>query len=478
MASSALSVPSPKIFQRIGNGVLKAGLVAGFSFTALLAWKAPSLLPFIPVLLVAGIIAWYLFQRPLLNLCLVLASFVLIADFEEGIQTTEVLYGLYYLGFLAHWFVTRLFLYRERIFERREERILFLFLVLMSLSIGVTLVFGGTLRMVMGEWLSLSLLAFYFPVREAVERYSKGLYAMIGVIAWIGLYVLVRNVLNYQEIVMNATYAWQVTRGRAVTNESLLMVPAFISMVYFLYAREWKSRLLTAAIFLAFFGGLILTQSRGYWISFLLGSAFILFIVPPRMKVRLVAAGLLSGLGVLLIAYLVIGDYALLIVTGLFNRFLSIANAVTSDLSLVNRLRESASVWEYIIHNPILGHGMGTTYRFYDLTFEFTFQRAFIHNGYIALLFKFGVWGLGMMLYFLGCIVRRAVRIFRSRTAPEYARLACLGVAAAFAGFTLSANTSNPFYINDAMFIFAVITGIVGGCFTLTGERSGKTGNS
>ncbi len=471
MVTASLSGPSSRIFGRLGNGVLSACLAAGLGLSVLLAWKAPSLLPFFPVLLLAGIFAWYLFQHPLLNLCLVLASFVLIADFEEGIQPREVLYGLYYLGFLAHWFITRLFLYREKLFERREERVLFLFLILMSLSIGVTLVFGGSLRMVMGEWLSLSLLAFYFPVREAVERYPKGLHAMMAVIAWIGLFVLVRNVVNYQEIVLNATYAWQVTRGRAVTNESLLMVPAFLSLAYFLYARGWKYRLMLGGVFLAFFGGLILTQSRGYWVAFLLGTAFIFFVVPPRVRVHLFAVGLLSALGVFLIGYVVIGDYILLIATGFLDRFLSIGSAVSSDLSLVNRFRESAAVWEHIVNNPILGYGMGTPYQFYDLTFEFTFQRAFIHNGYIALLFKFGIWGLAMMLFFLGSIVRKAVRVFRSPTAPDYLRMACLGVAASFAAFALSANTSNPFYINDAMFIVAIMTGIVGGCFTLAGRR-------
>ncbi len=455
--------PAPVSLNRIGRTVLLSGLVLSLLIVVFLAWKIPDALPFFPILPLGAVLVWYLFRHPLLNLAVVLASFVLIADFEEGIQPTEVLYGLYYLGFLAHWFITRLFLYGERIFERREDRILMLFLVLMSLSFPITLLYGGTMRMIMGEWLSLSMLAFYWPVREAIERYPRALYTMTGVIFWIGLFVLARNIFNYQDIIAKAAYAWQVTKGRAVTNEGLLMVPAFFALSYFLFAEKKNTLLYSLGVFLAYLGGLILTQSRGYWVAFFVGGLLLFYLVPSRTRVRFVSAAILSSAGILSLAMIFFGDYVMLIVTGLLNRVVSIGSAATRDLSLVNRLLESSAVLSHIATNPILGHGMGVTYRFYDITFEFSHEKSFIHNGYLALWFKFGIWGLGMLLYFFGAVIRRSVRIFRSEMLPREARVAGLAIAGSFIAFSVSANTSNPFYINDTMFIFAVLAGIAGG---------------
>jgi len=463
MLAASTIKPVPAVLHRIGRSLLLSGLGLSLLFVLFLGWKIPDALPFFPILPIGAVLVWYLFRHPLLNLAIVLASFVLIADFEDGIQPTEVFYGLYYLGFLSHWFVTRLFLYKESIFERREDRVLMLFLVLMSLSFPITLLYGGTMRMIMGEWLSLSMLAFYWPVREAIERNPRALYVMIGVIGWIGLFVLARNIFNYQDIIAKAAYAWQVTKGRAVTNEGLLMVPAFFGLSFFLFAEKKNTLLVSLCVFLAYVGGLILTQSRGYWVAFFIGGLFLFYLVPKKTRIRFVSAAVLSGAGILGLAMFFFGDYVMLIVTGLLNRVVSIGSAATRDLSLVNRLLESSAVLSHIATNPILGHGMGVTYRFYDITFGFSHEKSFIHNGYLALWFKFGIWGLGMLLYFFGAIIRRSVRVFRSLTPTPHARTAGLAVAGSFIAFSVSANTSNPFYINDTMFIFAVLAGIAGG---------------
>jgi len=450
---------------RIGRVTLRGFLALGLSITLFLAWKSPTLLPYLPIVLLGGVLSWHLFRHPLLNLCVVLAGFVVIADFEEGIQFSEILYGLYYVGFLSHWFISRIFLFGDKIFERREDRILVLFLVLTLLSLLITLLFGGSLNIAAREWLSLSFLAFYFPVREAIERNPRGLHAMLGVIVFVGLFVLARNVLHYENIIQKAAYAWQVVKGRSVANEGLLMVPAIFSIVFFLYSGSLLRRLISAGLFISFFGGLILTQSRGYWVAFLIGSLIIFYYVPNRMRIKLVTVGFLSALGIIVVGYLFVGDYFLLILSGLLSRFLTLGSAVTTDISLVNRFLETAAVWEHIKDNPILGYGMGTSYRVFDITLNYTFEKTFIHNGYIALWFKFGIWGLSLMLLFLGNIFRRSVRVFRSHTTHHLEQIVALGVAASFLAFFFSALTSNPFYINDTMFMYGVLAGIIGGCF-------------
>ncbi|MDA1029619.1 MAG: O-antigen ligase family protein [Bacteroidetes bacterium] len=459
--------PSDQWLRHWGSALLVAVFGIGMMLLAFITWKVDWVLPFIPVILIGGIGMWWLFQRPLLNLAVVLSSFVLISDFEEGIQITEVFYGLYYMSFLGYWFFKRLFLDHNPVFERAEEKALWVFLILVTLSIPLTLLFGGTFKLWLGEWLSLSLLAFYFPVKEAVIKYDKGLKVMIGVILFVGLYVLARNGMEYMLAITDAVQAWEIAKGRAVTNEGLLMVPAFFSLAMYLFSVEWKQKTAFLGLFIAFFAGLILTQSRGYWVAFVLGAAILFLLIPRQQKGRLLVTGVVTFAVVFSVAVLALGDVLILVLGGMLDRLLSIGTATTKDISLVNRFLETGAVWEHIKTNPILGHGMGVSYRFYDLTYEFSDSKPFIHNGYFALWYKFGIWGPALILSFLGICIRRAVVVVRRNQGNHIAGTACLAVIACLAAFSLSANTSNPFYINDPMFIFSVMTGIVGGCYSL-----------
>jgi len=463
---------------RLGTSVLNLCLIFGLSIVFWVVWAAPDLAPFVPIVLVGAVGLVILFQYPLLNLCLVLSSFVLIAGFEEGFQITEIFYGLYYLSFLGHWYFTRLFLYREAVFRRPEERTLAIFFVLISLSFPLTILFGGSFSGFVSEWISLSFLGLYFPIREAIERNRRGLVAILSAVVLIGLYVLIRNVLNFQDVISSAEYAYEVARGRAVTNESLLIVPAILCLVFMLFQTRWIRKLSFATLFLAFFAGLLLTQSRGYWLAFLMAALVILLIVPFRQKLMLTISTAGTIVGVIVIGIAVFGDAILLLVYGVAERFLSIMTATTSDISLVNRFKEAMGVWEYVRLNPILGYGMGVEYRVHDIIYDVMIVKTFIHNGYIALWYKFGIWGMGMMFFFLGSVIRRAYLVFRSKNLESIVRLGGLVVVASFAAFFMSALTSNPVYINDAMFIISVLAGIGGGCWSLKLMRDARPSES
>jgi len=453
--------------QRFGTSVLGLCLIFGLSIVFWVVWAAPDLALFLPIVLVGAIGLVILFQFPLLNLCLVLSSFVIIAGFEKGFQITEILYGLYYLGFLGHWYFTRIVLYREAVFRRLEERTLVIFFVLVSLSFPLTILFNGSFKGFVSEWLSISFLGLYFPIREAIERNRRGLVAVLGVVVLVGMFVLIRNVLNFQAVISSAEYAYEVARGRAITNESLLIVPAIMCLVFMIFQNRWIPRLAFAALFLAFFAGVLVTQSRGYWLAFLLAAGIILLVVPRRRKLILTVSVVLTIAGVVAIGIAVFGNVILLVGYGIAERFLSIITATTSDISLVNRFAEAVGVWEYVKLNPVLGYGMGVEYRVHDIIIDATVVKTFIHNGYIALWYKFGIWGVGMMFFFLGSVIRRAYLVFKTKNLESTVRLGGLVVVASFTAFSMSALTSNPVYINDAMFIMSVLAGIGAGCWSL-----------
>ena len=120
---TALFSLTPRAFWNWGRFALSGGFALGLLIIIFLTWKAPDALLFFPVLLAGGAAVWYCFQRPLLNLCVVIGGFAVIVGYNEGISILEVAYGLYYMAYLAHWFVTRGLLREERILEEAEEQI-------------------------------------------------------------------------------------------------------------------------------------------------------------------------------------------------------------------------------------------------------------------------------------------------------------------------------------------------------------------
>ncbi|MDA0379325.1 MAG: O-antigen ligase family protein, partial [Bacteroidetes bacterium] len=375
----------------------------GFALFVLLylTWAAPEILPFLPIVMLGGAGLVFLFQRPLLNLGVVMCGFATIVGFKAGLQAEEALYGLYYLFFLAYWFFTRSILNGETVCRTREERVLLMFLVFVTLTVPVSFLFEVYPGDLMGEWLSLTMLGFYWPIREAVEKHPKGLRVVIGSVMFVGLFVLARNLLEYRSDLANAEALWQIATSRAIANESLLMVPALFSIVLFLRTKSWWGRAFFLTMVLGLFAGLILTQSRAYWVAFFLGAGVTFLFVPMKDRVRMLTVGILSATGVFALAWFVLGDYLLLVLTGLLDRFLTLETAVTKDISLINRFLEAKGVWKHIQVNPILGHGMGVPYRFFNITYMYSEVKTFVHNGYVALWFKFGIWGLGMMLFLM-----------------------------------------------------------------------------
>ena len=463
MASSVAASLTPDRLGRLGRWALAGALGIGLLLTLWLAWRMPDLLPLLPAALVGGVAAWHLFRRPLLNLCVILAGFVLIAHHEEGFQLTEVLYGLYTLGFLAHWFVTRFLLYRDAVLDAPGARALLVFLVGMTLSFGLTVLFGGNLRGALSEWIALSLIGLYFPVREACVRYENGVRSILWALLWIGLFITVRNFFTYQELLTSATQAWQVAKGRIATNDGLLMTASLFSLVLVLFVR--RARVPLVGLFLIFFGSLILTQSRGYWISFLLG-AFVLFLMVDRQhRLRLTLFTLAGVAGFVGIGLLFFGDYVVLIFGGILDRFSSLQSASTADISLVNRFYETRTVWALIVQNPVLGYGMSVSYDFFDLTRQTTDTDAFIHNGYLSLWYRFGLWGLILLVFFWLRSAWDGLRAFRVREAATLTRLGGIMAGITLIAFTLSAVTSSPFYQNDTTFMFGVLTGLAAGAW-------------
>lgn len=397
-------------------------------------------------------------------LLITLAGFVTIISYDEGIQLSEVAYGLFFLFYLFTWYASHLYLQRRSLLKTSTDWAIALYLCYIFTSISWGLLFGAQLTVIFGEILIFILMAFYFPIRDYCARDPKHVRNIVYVVCWFALFVSVRNLIDYRQGLSSAEILEEIISGRVALNEVLLMMPALGAMTFLIYARQWKERLIVAGLFILFFGSLIITQSRGYWMAFFLGALALFVLTDTRRKFRILIF-FLSGLaGFLLIGYLLFPEYVTLISAGLIDRFASLGTALTSDISLVNRFHESTAVWEYIRVNPVIGYGMGTPYSYFNIITDNTREWSFIHNGYLGIWFKFGLIGLSLLMYFWARSIVTGIRLFYRREASLFLRIAVLAATVSLIAELLVANTSTPFQIADATLMITLLAAVISGC--------------
>ena len=124
-------------------------------------------------------------------------------------------------------------------------------------------------------------------------------------------------------------------------------------------------------------------------------------------------------------------------------------------------LRQPAQVaaMDRVAQNPVLGHGWGVQVTHYSLVSAGTRSWAFLHNGYVALWFKLGLWGLGLMLVtWLATLARGLWALWTERLETDE-RALLAGSVATLAVLLLTASTSNPFSIMDQMLLLGLLLG-------------------
>ncbi len=452
-----------KVWRR-GHRLLQVSLGFALVLTLLVLGFMPDLFLVVPALLIGGLAGWWLFQRPLLNLCVVLGVYPFIADFDPGLDLTEILYGLYYLTYLGHWFASRLLLHREPLLTTPTDRLLIFFGLWVTCAMGVALIFRGDLGLMRGEYLAMTMLGFYFPIKDACMRDKRMVVYLFLIFAWTGVFTTIRNAIMLREILASAEYTWQITtKARVIANEILMSVPAMAALVWMMYVRKWLHRFAIFGAFLVFLFGLIMTQSRGYWVAFAFGALIFFLVTDGRRKWQLLVLGTGSLLGFVGIGLVFFGDLVNLIFAALVDRLASLQSASSQDISLVNRFLETKAVWNKIQVNPIVGYGPGVVYSFYDLTIMGTRTRAFIHNGYISIWYKYGLIGLVPLLVFWVRSMWNGLCVFWTKTAPRMHRVGAVVATAGLASMTVSALTANPFILADTLLIFGLLAGMAAG---------------
>lgn len=434
-------------------GVAVILLSSAFSQVVLMAFIA---------LLLAALVFGFLARSEVAMLCGILAGFVVIVRYAEGFQLEEIVYGLAYLGYLGYWFISRTFFYRDTYLRTAVDWALLLFLIYVTLSILLTPLLGGSMAMALSEWTSLSMLAFYFPIKEVCIRHRDRLpqKPILLILGGIALFVAMRNVLDYRRGLSEADYLWQLASGRVVMNEHMLMMAGLVVLVFLLYASEWRRRSGLALLFLVYSVGVIIGQSRAVWVSFLLGVVVIFFFVERRQQIQLAVISFVGLVSILAVGYFFFEETFRLIAAGLVDRFFSLMDAATEDVSLINRFVEMGAAWESIQQNPIVGHGLGVKYKYYSLVFEFTRESSYVHNGYVGVLYRHGLLGFCMLGTFYVGSIWHSFRTVRRLKGGDLYRLVGVAAMAFLIAEALVANAANPFTNADTTLIIGSMAGL------------------
>ncbi|MEP0545427.1 MAG: O-antigen ligase family protein [Rhodothermales bacterium] len=446
-----------------GTRALAATLVGILVALLSLAWYAPEALPFLPLALVGLCGIAVLSRYPLANLGVVLAGFVFAVNSDEGLQISEVVYGLYLYAYVFFWYARRL-LRGDKILFSATDRAALLFIVGGAfLGVAMALVFGASLSDLRSDLTAFLVLALYFPVKEACRCAPRGPDVIVYVLIGLGIFLGIQNFIVFRSIISSATLAWQVADARFAATEALIMISSSGVLFLLLDAERWRHRLGLLVLLLFMLASLILTKGRTFWMAFAFGTVLSLLFLGGRQRFRLIFLTTVGSAVLVLITVTFFGQLADLVFSGTLRRLATLQDASSQDLSLIARFIEWNALWDYIVRNPVLGYGFGTTYQFYDIMDVGTVDRTFTHNGYLGAWFKLGIFGLLVLLFLWVSGIWDAVVVYRTRLLSERYRTYALLSIVSLAALALAANASIFFIYMNQLFPFALLTGMASG---------------
>ncbi len=437
------------------SGVLIAAVLALTAAASPVVWA-------LAAVAVGGVAVAVWQPAPLHRLVGVLLLQVVQLGGEAGLSALEVVAGLALVGYLAHWYLDAILSGRPLVRTLFDAAAVTWGTVGFAVAAGLGLLFGPDAYDFRADVLATIPFLFYLPVKELCAKDDRAGLAVGVVLCVFGLFATVQNALLFRNAVVGADALYEIADARFNVGETSITAGLLIALAHSALARSTRTALAWVAVAGVLLVGILVTKSRGFWVASVLGILAMAVVAPGRGRRRIVGYGLLGVVAVVGVAYAVFQDQLTLVALGALDRLVSIGSAST-DLSLVNRFAESAGVWDMIRVNPILGYGWGVQATHYSLIARGTTHWAFFHNGYLALWFKTGLWGLGLMLtVWLGAMARTASAA-RRLAVPVGLRASALGAGATIAAFTPVVASSNPFSVLDQMLVVTMVLGLAHG---------------
>lgn len=438
----------------LSNEALLLWLFTSIVFaTAVVILQGDSIIAFLGI---AGLVISTLtfFRYPKLYLLIYLGICTLFFDSQDGITTFDLIYflafGFYFLIYFLPWLLT---LSIE--LESALDKLFLALLFILGLGIILGILMGAPPVKIFGDTAYYLAIPSYFGFRRLAQdtSYRRAIFLLLmGII----LFITVRNILNYRQLLIAAYLPWQAENARIATNEVVILFGASFTLCSTVLSKNYKITILSLIGLGVMIGTLILTQSRGYWLAFIVTGLAVFLVVRTSDKWRMILIFVSVGFISLVIAQFLLGNFIDIVFSALAERFSSITSNKL-DVSLLERLYESQAVVEKIMSNPIIGYGAGTGYRRELLFQNYVETRTFIHNGYLLVWYKYGLPGILIFLAISYHILVKSYRIFKNNSNSTI-RLIALSIFSTYCGMLLVNNTSPQFYQFDSLYVISLMS--------------------
>lgn len=209
----------------------------------------------------------------------------------------------------------------------------------------------------------------------------------------------------YKSITFNRAFA-TFTHPNVYAFYLTMLLP--MAILIFPHTKNRAKKIFLGALIAAMGVSLVLTFTRGAWISFICA---------------VLALGFIRSKKAVAIILLVIMALALFM-PSIALRFSDLSGTTYDGTdSLRWRLNLWGQTFNYFLSRPIFGYGLGS---FYALSSAASSEYAPAHNDYLRLALEVGIVGLGAYLFLLYLLTRDAFRLYK-RLNPAYSRTIALG---------------------------------------------------
>jgi O-antigen ligase len=267
--------------------------------------------------------------------------------------------------------------------------------------------------------------------------------------------------LHYKQAAINAVYAWELLAGRRATTEPLFVTGLLFGLCAYLYVHKIKLKLIFLLLVSFYTIALILTFSRGYWFGAVLGIVALLIMLHKKPRNELLSTIIGITFAVLVVSMIIFGSLGSSILDVVIVRMGGSSLSLVQDPSLHARYNETQSVIQYIALNPIIGYGLGSTFRFFNPILGAMQEVFYIHNGYLFLWFKLGIVGLGLFLLIYIYRLWEAIKIiYKSQHSLDYFLLCA--IASMLIAMLAISITSPQFISRDSILIIATCWALIG----------------
>jgi len=384
--------------------------------------------------------------------------------YEEQLPVIQTAVGnLHLIDLFLVFLLFSIFLKRLLNSERQLEitpldvwLIIFYLFAVLSTIIAV-LVFAVSIRNALSE---LRIITYYFVFflvtnlvrnEKQLKRLINGLYAVAAIVV---LFMISQVMLGTSLKIIPARVESLSTMGeihtatiRVITPGNSLIFVMFIVASCSLIIQKSRVRVITITNILLLGIGLIIGFNRNLWIPGILVMILFFFLVTAPVRVRYVALVLflMFGLTAITIYAQISGGKLKNYTESTFDRLISITKG--QDLirrdTLIDRIIENRFASENIKNHPLLGIGLGNDYR-HDVDWNPKLN-AYIHNGFLWILMKTGIFGFIAFMGFLVHAMYRGLRYWR-RIPDAYLSGVTIGFTLAGIGFMMSA-LMNPVFM-------------------------------